>query len=129
MPVYLQALRGKTALQTGLILLPLALTGGVSAIIAGRLYDKIGPRMLLGFGYLVLIVNTWQLSQLKGDTSQTWIMLLLALRGLALGFTVQTTFVTALSVVLNLVVSSAAGYAFAKTRFPGRSGWRSWRRF
>ena len=99
MPVYLQALRGKTALQTGLILLPLALTGGVSAIIAGRLYDKIGPRMLLGFGYLVLIVNTWQLSQLKGDTSQTWIMLLLALRGLALGFTVQTTFVTALSVV------------------------------
>jgi EmrB/QacA subfamily drug resistance transporter len=99
MPVYLQALRGKTALQTGLILLPLALSGGVSAIIAGRLYDKIGPRLLLGFGYLVLIVNTWQLSRLQGDTPLTWIMVLLALRGLALGFTVQTTFVTALSVV------------------------------
>jgi DHA2 family multidrug resistance protein len=99
MPVYLQALRGKTALQTGLTLLPMALTGGISTIIAGRLYDRIGPRLLLGTGYLVLIINTWQLSQLKGDTSFEWITFLLALRGIALGFTVQTTFVTALSVV------------------------------
>lgn len=99
MPIYLQALRGKTALQTGFSLLPMAISGGVSAIIAGRLYDRIGPRMLLGFGYLVLIINTWQLSQLRGDTSLGWITVLLALRGIALGATVQTTFVTALSVV------------------------------
>jgi EmrB/QacA subfamily drug resistance transporter len=99
MPIYLQALRGKTALQTGLILLPLAISGGIAAIIAGRLYDKIGPRLLLGFGYTVLIINTYQLARLKGDTPISWIMVLLALRGLALGSTVQTTFVTALSVV------------------------------
>ena len=99
MPIYLQALRGKTALETGLSLLPLAISGGISTIIAGRLYDKIGPRLLLGIGYSVLIINTWQLSQLQSDTPLTWIMVLLALRGIALGFTVQTTFVTALSVV------------------------------
>jgi DHA2 family multidrug resistance protein len=99
MPIYLQALRGKSALQTGLFLLPMAITGGVTTIIAGRLYDKIGPRVLLGIGYLVLIINTWQLSQIQGDTSFEWITLLLALRGIALGLTVQTTFVTALSVV------------------------------
>lgn len=99
MPVYLQALRGKTALETGLILLPMAFTGGIATLLAGRLYDRIGPRMLLAFGYGVLIVNTWQLTQLKGDTPVSWIMALLALRGLALGSTVQTTFVTALSVV------------------------------
>ncbi len=99
MPIYLQTLRGMSAFNTGLILVPMAITGGTAALLAGRLYDKIGPRMLIGFGFAVLIINTWQLSQIKADTSITWIMILLALRGLALGSTVQTTFVTALSVV------------------------------
>ena len=99
MPVYLQALRGKSALETGLILLPLALSGGVATIVAGRLYDRLGPRPLVAFGFSVLIINTWQLSQLQADTPISWIILLLILRGLALGSTVQTTFITALSVV------------------------------
>ena len=99
MPVYLQELRGLTALETGLTLVPLAITGGIAAIVAGRLYDRLGPRPLVAFGYIILIVNTWQLSQITANTSISWIVLLLALRGLALGATVQTTFVTALSVV------------------------------
>ncbi len=99
MPLYLQALRGLTALQTGLALLPLALTGGVSVTLAGRLYDRLGPRPLVAVGFSLLIVNTWQLSQLQADTPLRWILFLLALRGLALGLTVQTTIVTALSVV------------------------------
>ena len=60
MPVYLQALRGITALETGLILLPLAITGAISTVIAGRLYDKVGPRPLVGIGFGVLVINTWQ---------------------------------------------------------------------
>jgi EmrB/QacA subfamily drug resistance transporter len=99
MPIYLQALRGKSALETGFILLPLALSGGVATIVAGRLYDRLGPRPLVAFGFTVLIVNTWQLSQLQADTPISWIIFLLILRGLALGSTVQTTFITALSVV------------------------------
>ncbi|HVP21749.1 MAG TPA: DHA2 family efflux MFS transporter permease subunit [Anaerolineaceae bacterium] len=99
MPIFLQALRGKTAFETGLILLPMAITSGVTTIIAGRLYDRVGPRPLVAFGFLMLIINTWQLSQIKADTPIDFIILLLALRGLAVGATVQTTFVTALSVV------------------------------
>jgi DHA2 family multidrug resistance protein len=99
LPVYLQALRGRTALQTGFILLPLALTAGVTTPIAGRIYDKIGPRLLIMIGFSVLLVNTWQLSKIQADTPISWILFLLALRGLALGMTVQTTFATSLSVV------------------------------
>ncbi len=99
MPLFLQTLRGKTAFQTGLILLPMAITAGVSTIISGRLYDRVGPRPLVAFGFAMLIFNTWQLSQIQADTSMNYIMLLLALRGLAVGTTVQPTFVTALSVV------------------------------
>jgi EmrB/QacA subfamily drug resistance transporter len=99
MPLYLQALRGLSALQTGLMLLPLAISGGLSVTLAGRLYDRLGPRPLVAAGFSLLIVNTWQLSQIQADTPLNWILLLLALRGLALGLTVQTTLVTALSVV------------------------------
>jgi DHA2 family multidrug resistance protein len=99
MPVYLQALRGRTAFETGLILLPMAVSGGIMTPLAGRIYDKVGPRLLLTAGFGILIINTWQLSLLTGDTPITWIMVLLALRGLALGLTVQTTMVAALSVV------------------------------
>jgi DHA2 family multidrug resistance protein len=99
MPVYLQALRGRSALETGFILLPMAISGGIFVTLAGRLYDKIGPRPLLVAGFAILMVNTWQFSQIQADTSIYWISFLLALRGMALGLTVQTTFVTALSVV------------------------------
>jgi len=99
MPIYLQTLRGQTAFQSGLTLLPMAITGGLSIILAGRLYDRLGPRPLVTFGFALLVVNTWQLSLIQADTSIQWIMVLLALRGIALGLTVQTTFLTGLSVV------------------------------
>src|SRR6266508_3372579 len=99
LPLYLQALRGRTALETGLILLPLAGALAVGMPLAGRIYDRTGPRPLLIVGYGLLLLNTWQLSRLQADTPIGWIMLLMALRGLAGGLTVQTTFVTALSVV------------------------------
>ncbi|HEX7619710.1 MAG TPA: MDR family MFS transporter [Anaerolineales bacterium] len=99
LPIYLQFLRGRTAFETGLILLPMAISGGIATILAGRLYDRLGPRPLLAIGFCILIVNTWQLSQIRADTSISWILFLLALRGLAFGATIQTTFVTALSAV------------------------------
>jgi EmrB/QacA subfamily drug resistance transporter len=97
MPIYLQAFRGRTAFQTGLILLGVALTSGIATPLAGRLYDKIGPRMNLIVGFAILCVNTWQLSKIEADTPISYIFFLLALRGLAVGLTLQTSFVAALS--------------------------------
>ena len=99
MPVYLQAFRGRTALETGYILLAVAATSGVATPLAGRLYDKIGPRMNLIVGFIILCLNTWQLSNLQATTPISYIVFLLALRGLAVGLTLQTSFVAALSSV------------------------------
>lgn len=99
LPVYLQSLRGLSALDTGMTLLPLAIAAGVATPVAGRLYDRVGPRPLMVVGFSLLVVNTWQLAQLTADTPLSWIVFLLVLRGLALGLTVQNTLVTALSVV------------------------------
>lgn len=99
MPVYLQAFRGRTALEAGFILLAVAVTSGIATPIAGRIYDKIGPRMNLIVGFGILCINTWQLSRIEAGTPINYIIFLLALRGLAVGLTLQTSFVAALSSV------------------------------
>lgn len=108
MPLYLQTLRGLTAFEAGMTLLPMALASGVATPLAGRIYDKIGPRALLIVGYSLLTLNTWQFAHLTGDTPLATIRWLLVVRGLALGLTVQTTFTTALGVVSPLEVGRAS---------------------
>jgi EmrB/QacA subfamily drug resistance transporter len=104
LPIYLQAFRGRTALETGYILLAVAVTSGFATPLAGRLFDKIGPRMIVVTGFAILCVNTWQLSQIQGDTPIAYIVFLLALRGLAVGLTLQTTFTASLSSIpLNML--------------------------
>ena len=99
MPIYLQAFRGRTALEAGFILLAVAVTSGITTPLAGRLYDKFGPRMNLIVGFSILCINTWQLSKIEGNTPISFVVFLLALRGLAVGLTLQTSFVAALSSV------------------------------
>ncbi len=104
MPVYLQAFRGRTALDTGFILLAVAATSAFATPLAGRLFDKIGPRSIMIVGFSILCINTWQLSKIEGSTSINYIVFLLALRGLAVGLTLQTSYVTALSSIpLNVL--------------------------
>jgi DHA2 family multidrug resistance protein len=99
LPIYLQALRGRSAFETGSVLLPLALAAGITAPFAGRLHDLFGPRLVLVLGFGVLGINTWQLAQIQADTAISWLVFLMVLRGIALGLTLQTTIATALSVV------------------------------
>jgi len=99
MPVYLQSLRGRTAMQTGFILLPIAATTGLINLIVGRIYDKIGPRLLVVTGAAILLINTWQFTGLSSSTPISQIILLLVLRGLAISLIMQPTYTTALGVL------------------------------
>jgi EmrB/QacA subfamily drug resistance transporter len=99
MPVYLQSLRGRTAMQTGFILLPIAATTGLTNLIVGRIYDKIGPRLLVITGAAILLINTWQFANLSGSTSISQILVLLVLRGLAISLVMQPTYTTALGIL------------------------------
>lgn len=99
MPVYLQALLGYSALETGIYLLPLAFSAGIVTGLSGQLYDKIGPRILIIIGYTLLLVNTWQFAQLNAETPLNTVLWLLCLRGVAIGCTVQATFTSALGCI------------------------------
>jgi EmrB/QacA subfamily drug resistance transporter len=55
LPVYFQVLRGESALDSGLLLIPLAVGGGLSMAVSGRLADQVAPRWII-VGGMVLVV-------------------------------------------------------------------------
>lgn len=127
-PIYLQSLRGLSAFQAGLILLPQALASMVATVVGGRLVDRVGVRGVMVPGLLILAFATWQLSYLTIYSSFGWIQLILIVRGLALGLSVQPLTVAGLSEIsprqlpeassLNTVaraVSSSLGIAVLAT--------------
>ena len=116
MPLYLQSFRGRTALEAGVILLGVAATSAFATPLAGRLYDKIGPRTIMVVGFIILCINTWQLAMIKANTSIPFIVFLLALRGLAVGLTLQTSYVTALSSI-HLDILPRGSSLLNSTRF------------
>ncbi len=99
LPLYLQNLRGLTALDAGLLLMPQGFAIGISAPMAGRLIDRIGARPVAVLGVLLLTLNTWDLSRITLDTSMDTLRWLLVLRGLALGFMATPPKLTALESV------------------------------
>ena len=126
--IYLQTIRGLSAFQTGLLLLPQALASMVSVIVGGRLVDRIGVRAVMIPGLLILAFATWQLTFLTTSSPYSWIQLIFILRGLALGLTIQPLTVAMMAEVrprqlaqassLNTVgraVSSSLGIAVIAT--------------
>lgn len=67
-PIYLQSLMGYSATVSGLVLLPGAIIMGAMGPIAGRLFDKHGPRMLALVGMGVLTLTTFCFAFLGPET-------------------------------------------------------------
>ncbi|MCL6604790.1 MAG: multidrug efflux MFS transporter [Paenibacillus sp.] len=88
-PLYLQQVRGYTPLETGLILLPQALSTGIGMPLGGRLFDKIGARPLAFVGLSIISTALYLLSGITVDTGLPVIMMCLGLMGLGMGLTMM----------------------------------------
>ncbi len=97
LPVYLQNLRGLSAFQAGLVLLPQAFASAVSVLVGGRLVDRIGVRAVVIPGLLILGLASWQLSFLTLSSPYGWIQIMLILRGLSLGLVSQPLVVSTMA--------------------------------
>ncbi len=96
-PVYWQNLRGLSAYQTGLLLLPFAFASMVAALVGGRLVDRIGVRWVVLPGMLLLAYSTWQFASVTLTTPYWQWQLLLVVRGVGFGLVLQPLSVAALS--------------------------------
>lgn len=67
-PIYLQTLMGYSATVSGLVILPCAILMGVMGPVAGRLFDKHGPRVLSLIGMTLLVATTFVFATLNSET-------------------------------------------------------------
>src|SRR5215471_16697479 len=133
-PIYLQLLRGLSAFDAGLFLLPQALASMVTIVVGGRITDRLGARAVVLPGLVLLGLSTWFLTSIALDWPLWWFQVVLVLRGLAFGLVVQPLTIAAMSEVrpaqmaqattLNTVVRSVAsslGVAVLAAVFQARS--------
>lgn len=86
LPLYLQIAYGWGAAQTGTALLPMGIVAFITMNLVARRYNRFGPRPLAGTGLSVLAVTTLLWTQVGVHSSIFFIIALVCLRGLALGF-------------------------------------------
>jgi EmrB/QacA subfamily drug resistance transporter len=86
LPLYLQELRGLSALQSGLTTFPQAIGVMVSSQIVGRLYHRVGPRRLIAFGLTGAAITVLCFTQI-GLTTDLWVIRgLMFTRGIFMAF-------------------------------------------
>jgi EmrB/QacA subfamily drug resistance transporter len=92
--IYLQSVRGFSALTAGLTLAPMSLTSMIVAPFAGRMADRIGGKYILLTGVLVFAIGFGTLTFVAGPDS-TWITFLVpaivAGAGMGMTFAPMTT--------------------------------------
>ena len=89
LPLYLQAVRGESAFNSGLLLAPQGIGAMIAMPIAGQLTDKTGVGKIVIPGLVVLLASTVGLTQLTGDTSYWTLSAILFVMGIGMGFSMM----------------------------------------
>ncbi|MCI2771044.1 DHA2 family efflux MFS transporter permease subunit [Staphylococcus warneri] len=113
LPIYLQNLRGFSALDSGLLMLPGALVMGALGPIAGKLLDTIGIKPLAIFGIGVMTYATWELTKLNMYTPYLSIMGIYVLRSFGMAFIMMPIMTAGMNVLPARLISH--GNAFVNT--------------
>lgn len=113
MPLFLQSLRGLTAMETGILMFPSALATGIMMPISGKLYDKLGVKKVVLPGLMMLVASTWFLSKINMDTPFSAIMWLMVFRGFALGISMMPITTAGMNAIPPDKVSEASALSNA----------------
>ena len=108
LPLYLQVVRGESAMDTGLLLAPQGLGAMIAMPIAGRLTDRTGVGRIVPFGLVAVGLSFLGLTQLEADTSYWLFGAFLFLMGIGMGFTMMPTFSGAMQTLRRAAIARAS---------------------
>lgn len=106
-PLYLQIVHGKSALESGLLLVPQGLGAMLTMPIAGRLTDKMGAGKIVLVGLAFVCSGMFGLAHSDEQTSLTLFCFFLFLNGLGMGATMMPAMSAAMRTLAHGEVARA----------------------
>lgn len=109
LPMFLQSIRGYTAMEAGLIMLPSALVMGILMPVSGNLFDKFGAKPLVIPGLIILGISSYELANaINMNSSKSYIILITCIRGIGLGLAMMPISTAGMNAVKKELVSRAS---------------------
>lgn len=121
-PLFMENLRGLTAMQTGMLMFPAAMTSGLMMPIAAKLSDRFGAKPVVVIGIALLALGTFPFTYLDMDTSSESILMIMVIRGLGLGLFMMPVSVLGMNTVPLALVSRASAMNNAIRQISGSLG-------
>jgi DHA2 family multidrug resistance protein len=109
LPLFLQQLLGYPAMKSGIALMPRSLAMAVVMPIGGLLYNRLGPRALVGTGLAISAYSFWDLAHLTTDTGIWDLLLPQVWQGVGFGLLFVALSTAALSTIPRARMTAASG--------------------
>ncbi len=122
LPIFLENLVGYTTIQTGLWMMPGALSVGVMMPIAGRLADRYAPRWLVIIGVVATSLSLIMYGDLDPLSGPFTIIAPQVLRGMGLGLLMAPLMTAALNAVPPTEVATVSSFLNVAQRVGGAFG-------
>ncbi|HTU59649.1 MAG TPA: DHA2 family efflux MFS transporter permease subunit [Polyangiales bacterium] len=119
-PVFAQSIMGYTSQQTGVMLLPGAITSAFTMVLASKLVRRFDPRLVLALGGVTLVLSLHWMAQLNTHTSDEQLFWPLIVRALGSGLMFLPLNLASISPIPRDDVAKATGL-FNLTRLLGGS--------
>ncbi|WP_409300765.1 DHA2 family efflux MFS transporter permease subunit [Peribacillus sp. SCS-155] len=98
-PLFMQNMRGFTAFEAGIAILPGALITGILAPFIGRIFDRIGARWLVIAGLIIITAASFLFTNLGSSTTMTYITIVYSIRMLGLALVMMPVSTAALNLL------------------------------
>lgn len=122
LPLYFELVRGRTPLQTGLLLIPQGFGAACAITPAGMLTDKIGARRIVPVGVLLALAGTAGYTQVEAGTSYWGLSIWLFLIGAGLGATISPSMAAAYQGLQGRAIGRATSAINVVQRVAGSIG-------
>jgi EmrB/QacA subfamily drug resistance transporter len=122
LPLYFELVRGRTPLQTGLLLIPQGLGAALAMPLAGALTDRIGARPVVTGGVLVALAGTAAYTQITAATPYWLLAGALLLIGAGLGATITPSMAAAFAAAGRAAIPAASSAIGTIQRVAGSLG-------
>jgi EmrB/QacA subfamily drug resistance transporter len=122
LPLYYEIVRGRTPLQTGLLLIPQGLGAALAMPAAGALTDRAGPRPVVTGGVALALAGTAAYTQITPTSPYWYLAGALLLIGAGLGATITPSMAAAFQAIDRPAIPAATAAISTIQRIAGSVG-------